>query len=177
MGRKRGRMIGKECLILELRQRSIVLCFVVFIVCFSFENTHAVGEDWRGGVSLHELVNSSCGLSDVQDTIMIVYSITIVGVGVTDHRCQEQGKSFVLWYCCEQLHDWIVMDHPVFFLVKASTSRVADVVFDSHLCWDICRSSHNSDLKIGTPVATLPAIIGSGLGLVCSQSVNCNVVR
>ena len=41
-------------------------------------------------------------------------------------------------------------------VVKASTSRVVDLRFDSR--WrlgDFFRSSHTCDLKIGTPVATL----------------------
>ena len=39
----------------------------------------------------------------------------------------------------------------------ASTSRVADQGFDSRLCWgNFSRLSHTCDLKIGTPVATLP---------------------
>ena len=38
-------------------------------------------------------------------------------------------------------------------------------------------SSHTSDLKIGTPVATLPGVIGSVLGLVGPVSVYCDRVR
>ena len=41
-------------------------------------------------------------------------------------------------------------------VVKASTSRAADLGFDSHLLHDFSLSSHTSDLEIGTPVATLP---------------------
>ena len=44
-------------------------------------------------------------------------------------------------------------------VVKASTSIAADLGFESCLCWDFSRSSHTSDstdLKISTPVATLP---------------------
>ena len=41
-------------------------------------------------------------------------------------------------------------------VVKASVSRVAEPGFKSHLCQDFSGSSRNSDLKIGTPVATLP---------------------
>ena len=39
---------------------------------------------------------------------------------------------------------------------KASASRAADTGFDSRLCRDFSGLSHTSDLKIGTPVATLP---------------------
>ena len=39
---------------------------------------------------------------------------------------------------------------------KASTSRVEDPGFDSRLRRDFSGSSHTSDFKIGTPVATLP---------------------
>ena len=38
-------------------------------------------------------------------------------------------------------------------------------------------SSHTSDLKIGTPVATLPGVIGPVLGLVGLVSVYCDWVR
>ena len=37
-------------------------------------------------------------------------------------------------------------------------------------------TSHTSDLKIGTPVATLPGVIGSELGLVGPVSVYCDWV-
>ena len=41
-------------------------------------------------------------------------------------------------------------------VVKASASRAEDPGFESCLPQDFPRSSHTSDLKIGTPVATLP---------------------
>ena len=41
-------------------------------------------------------------------------------------------------------------------VVKASASRAEDPGFDSRLRRDFSGSSHTSDLKIGTPVATLP---------------------
>ena len=42
-------------------------------------------------------------------------------------------------------------------MVKASTSTVVDLGFDSRLHrGDFSGPSHTSDLKIGTPVATLP---------------------
>ena len=48
------------------------------------------------------------------------------------------------------------MDSVVGLLVKALTSRVADLGFDAHLlCGDFFGSSDTSDLVIGTPVATL----------------------
>ena len=40
-------------------------------------------------------------------------------------------------------------------VVKASASREEDPVFESRLWWDFSALSHTSDLKIGTPVATL----------------------
>ena len=39
---------------------------------------------------------------------------------------------------------------------KTSSSRMEAAGFEFHLCWDFSRSSYTSDLKIGTPVATLP---------------------
>ena len=41
-------------------------------------------------------------------------------------------------------------------MVKASASRAEDPGFESRLRRDFLGSSHTSDLKIGTPVATLP---------------------
>ena len=41
-------------------------------------------------------------------------------------------------------------------VVKASASGEEDPGFKSHLGWDFFGSSHTSDLKIGTSVATLP---------------------
>ena len=41
-------------------------------------------------------------------------------------------------------------------VVKASASRVEDPGFESRLRRDFSGSSHTSDLKIGTPVATMP---------------------
>ena len=41
-------------------------------------------------------------------------------------------------------------------VVKASASGAEDSGFESHLHWDFSGSSHTSDIKIGTPVATLP---------------------
>ena len=42
-------------------------------------------------------------------------------------------------------------------MVKTFVSRAEDPGFDFHLCsGDFSGSSHTSDLKLGTPVATLP---------------------
>ena len=41
-------------------------------------------------------------------------------------------------------------------MVMASASEAEDPGFESRLCWDFSGSSHTSDLKMGTPVATLP---------------------
>ena len=38
-------------------------------------------------------------------------------------------------------------------------------------------SSHSSDIKLGTPVATLPGAIGPVLGLAGPVSVFCDLVR
>ena len=40
-------------------------------------------------------------------------------------------------------------------VVKASASRAEDPGFESRFQWDFSGSSHTSDFKIGTPVATL----------------------
>ena len=46
--------------------------------------------------------------------------------------------------------------HLVGLVVKASSSGAEDTGFESCLRQDFSGSSHTSDLKIGTPVATLP---------------------
>ena len=54
-------------------------------------------------------------------------------------------------------------------MVKASASGAEDPGFESRLRRDFSGSSHTSDLKIGTPVATLPGAwrykVGAGTGL------------
>ena len=73
-----------------------------------------------------------------------------------------------LWFPCQR-------NRLIGLVVKAPASRAADPWFDSRLwCGDFSVSSHSSDLKIGTPVATLP---GSGLGLAGPESVYCDWVR
>ena len=47
-------------------------------------------------------------------------------------------------------------DHLVGLAVKVSASREEDLGFESHLRRDFSGSCHTSDLKIGTPMATLP---------------------
>ena len=47
-------------------------------------------------------------------------------------------------------------DRLVGLVVKASASRADDPGFESRLRRDFFVSCHTSDLKIGTPVATLP---------------------
>ena len=62
-----------------------------------------------------------------------------------------------------------------------SISRAKDPRFESHLRLDFSGLSHTSDLKIGTPVATLPCqvpgVIRSVLGLVGPVLVYCDWVR
>ena len=49
-------------------------------------------------------------------------------------------------------------DHLIGLVAKASASRTEDAGFKSHLRLDFSGSSHTSDLKIGTPVASLPTV-------------------
>ena len=70
------------------------------------------------------------------------------------------------------------IDRLVGLVVKTSASRAEGPGFDSCLHGgDFSGSNHTSDLKIGTPVATLPGVIGSVLGLVGLVSVYCDWVR
>ena len=56
-------------------------------------------------------------------------------------------------------------------VVKVSALRAEDPGFKSRLCWDFFGSSHTNDLKIGTPVATLPGAwryrVSAGTGRPC----------
>ena len=53
-------------------------------------------------------------------------------------------------------------------VVMAPASRAEDPGFESCLRRDFFGSSHNSDIKLGTPVATLPGVwryrVGAGTG-------------
>ena len=48
------------------------------------------------------------------------------------------------------------LDRLVGQVVKASAPKAEGPGFESRMCRDFSGSSHTSDLKIGTPVATLP---------------------
>ena len=56
-------------------------------------------------------------------------------------------------------------------MVKASASRAEDPGFESRLRRDFSGSSHTSDLKIGTPMATPPGAwryrVSAGTGRPC----------
>ena len=59
-------------------------------------------------------------------------------------------------------------DRLVDLVVKASASKAEDLVFESRWRREFSGSSHTSDSKIGTPVATLPGAwrsrVGAGTG-------------
>ena len=70
-----------------------------------------------------------------------------------------------MWVYCARLHGLgSPADHNhavhgyrlVGQVVKAFVSRAEDPGFESHFRRDFSGSSHTNDLKIGTPVATLP---------------------
>ena len=78
--------------------------------------------------------------------------------------CVESGRTLLgnlhthththtLTCICAYIH---THDRLAGLVVKASTSRVEDPGFASRLRWDFSGSSHTSDFKTGTPVATLP---------------------
>ena len=79
-------------------------------------------------------------------------------VGVTG--VELPGSVFELFclYVVHSIYSFRIntCDHLVGLVVKVSASGVEDLGFESHLRWDFSGSSHTSDLKIGTPVATLP---------------------
>ena len=66
---------------------------------------------------------------------------------------------YVTYFCVyNEFTEWRSCGHDrlVGLVVKASASRAEDPGFESRLRRDFSGSSHTSDLKIGTPVATLP---------------------
>ena len=74
-----------------------------------------------------------------------------------------------------------IPDRLVGLVVKESASRAEDTGFESHLRRNFSGSSHTSDLRIGTPVATLPGAwryrvsAGTGRPSVCVVvSLICN---
>ena len=68
-------------------------------------------------------------------------------------RRSKQGTTFVDRLIFQQQHRFVGQ------VVKVSASSAADSGFDSRLRrGHFSRSSHTSDLKIGTPVATLPSV-------------------
>ena len=81
------------------------------------------------------------------------------GLGCILQSCCGRWLSFY-YLTCLILWSWVLLydmaDCLVGLVVQASPSRVADLGFGSHLDRDFSGSSHTSDFKIGTPVATLP---------------------
>ena len=69
------------------------------------------------------------------------------------------------------ISSFLLQDRLVGLLVKASASRAEDLGFEFCLRWDFSRSSHTSDLKIGTPVDTVPGAgcyrVSAGTGWLC----------
>ena len=72
-----------------------------------------------------------------------------------------------------------VQSRLVGLVVKASASGAEDPGFESRFRQDLSRSSHTSDLNIGTPVATLPGAwhyrVNAGTGR--PVSVYCDWMR
>ena len=67
-------------------------------------------------------------------------------------------------------------DRPVGSVVQASASRAEDPGFNFHLhCRDFSESSHTRDLKIDTPVATMPGVwcygVSAGTGWSCVSTL------
>ena len=83
-------------------------------------------------------------------------------------NCRISGRGYVIahWWrgvaMLEHSADRTLLrayrDRLVGLVVKASASRAEDPGFESRLRRDFSGSSHTSDSKIGTPVATLPGV-------------------
>ena len=74
-------------------------------------------------------------------------------------------------YLLADLRLSLTTDRLIYLVVKVFASRAEDPGFESLLRWDLSGSSHTSDSKIGTPVATLPGAwhyrVSTGTGRPC----------
>ena len=76
-------------------------------------------------------------------------------------------------YICTYLDNYRLVGQ----VVEVSAPKAEGPEFESRLRRDFSGSSHTSDFKIGTPVATLPGVIVSALGLVGLVSIYCDWMR
>ena len=89
----------------------------------------------------------SCGRSDIE---MLLYSVFVVHSGECVRCCVVLSMlccTVLCSPCCDRL---------VSVVIKALASRAEDSRFEFRLQWNFSWSSHTSDLRIGTPVVTLP---------------------
>ena len=119
-------------------------------------------------------MSSFCIYLEGMQISFIVYKQCLHGL-ITTTRVAVVSEDFLTDLC-----ELPVMYCLVDIFVKASASRAENLGFDSCLrCGNFSGSSHTSDFKIGTPVATCqaPSAIGPALGLVGPVSVYCDWVR
>ena len=77
---------------------------------------------------------------------------------VTPQYAQYSNECSCLKISTLSLLSSFIWDRLVGLVVRASALGAEDTGFESCLQWDFSGSSHTCDLKIGTPVATLPGI-------------------
>ena len=112
--------------------------------------------------------NPLCGISSSSSVYTQktehVYTKSLLIFLVASHSCFSWMKLFRPFHMLHNNENRLAG-----LMVKASASGALDPGFESHLPWDFSRSSHTSDLKIGTPVATLPGAwhykVRAGTGL------------
>ena len=104
------------------------------------------------------LLSVGVGESEVQFVCLLVGCLTS-----QQQASVSQGRicSDNLTCCHTEIEDadqtfYLTQDRLVGLVVKVSASGAEDPGFESRLRRDFSGSSHTSDLKIGTPVTTLP---------------------
>ena len=91
---------------------------------------------------------SSHSLSAVMTTLALVFGQPVIRLNRGHNSCPRSfGQSEILFNLCHRL---------VGLVVKASASRAEGPGYESRFRRDFSGSSHTSDFKIGTPVATQP---------------------
>ena len=88
-----------------------------------------------------------------QDVITAFRNVQRVRLPVSLFFPKVSSKTVVMFWLKTHLPN---LTPPCWLVVEASALGAEDPGFESHLRQDFSRSNHTSNLKIGTPVATLP---------------------
>ena len=100
-------------------------------------------------LSMHDSFNTSCLCR-----CFLFFSLSFHSLCDLVKRLESSRPGIKLQYSLGFFSSW--GNRLVGLEVRASTSRAEDPGFESRLLWDFSGSSHTSDFKIVTQVATLP---------------------